>query len=49
MLNIHPPPNERLIRNYKKDDIESIKQALIMTNWDQLFLNKDAHQQVNIN
>ena len=28
--------------------MESIKQALILTNWDHLLLNKDVHQQVKI-
>ena len=47
LLNILPS-NERLRRNYKKADIESIKQVLILTNWYHLFLNKDVHQQAQI-
>ena len=42
------PPYERLVCDYNKVDIESIKRALTLTNWDHLFLNKDVHQQVKI-
>ena len=41
-------PYERLVWDYKKADIESIKRALILTNWDHLFLKKDVHQEVKI-
>ena len=34
---------ERLVWDYKKADIESIKQALILTNWDHPFPNKDVY------
>ena len=43
-----PLPYGRLVCDYKKTDIESIKQALILTNWHHLFLNKDVCQQVKI-
>ena len=47
LLNILPS-NERLVWNYKKADIESMKQVLILTNLYHLFLNKDVHQQAQI-
>ena len=40
----YPPLYERLVWDYKKVDIESIKEVPILTNWDHLFLNKDVHQ-----
>ena len=48
-LNVeHPLPSERFVWDYKKFNTESINQALILTNWDHLFLNKDVHQRVDI-
>ena len=44
----YPLPYERLVWDNKKADIESIKQTLILTNWDHPFLNKDVHHQVKI-
>ena len=44
----YPPPYEKLVWDYIKADIESIKQDFILTNWDHLFRNKDVHQQVKI-
>ena len=34
----YPLSYERLVWDYKKADIESIKQAVILTNWDHDFL-----------
>ena len=46
-LNVeYPPPYERLVWDYNKANTESIKQALMQINWQNLFLNKDVHQQV---
>ena len=46
-LNVeYPPPYERLVWDYDKANTESIKQAVIQINWQNLFLNKDVHQQV---
>ena len=42
----YPPPYERLVWDYNKANTESIKQALMQINWQNLFLNKDVHQQV---
>ena len=40
------PPYERLVWDYNKAKTESIKQAFMQINWQNLFLNKDVHQQV---
>ena len=42
----YPPPYEMLVWDYSKANTESIKQALMQINWQNLFLNKDVHQQV---
>ena len=42
----YPPLYERLAWDYNKANTESIKQALMQINWQNLFLNKDVHQQV---
>ena len=42
----YPPPYERLVWDFNKANTESIKQALTQINWQNLFLNKDVHQQV---
>ena len=43
-----PPPYERLIWHYNKSDIESIKKALDLVNWDFLFQNVGVNEQVDI-
>ena len=46
-LNVeYPPPYERLVWDYNKANTESLKQTLMQINWQNLFLNKDVHQQV---
>ena len=42
----YPSPYERLVWDYNKANTKSIKQALMQVNWQNLFLNKDVHQQV---
>ena len=37
---------ERLVWDYNKANTESIKQTTTQINWQNLFLNKDVHQQV---
>ena len=43
-----PPPYERHIWHYNKSDIESIKKALDLVNWDILFQNVNVNEQVDI-
>ena len=47
-LNIeYPLPYERLVRDYRKADINSIRKTL-KVNWEFLFQNKNVHEQVLI-
>ena len=44
----YPPPYQRFIWNYKRANVNSIKQALYQVNWSTILSNKDVHQQLNI-
>ena len=44
----YPPPYHHLVWDYKRANVNFIKQALYQVNWSSIFSNKDVHQQVNI-
>ena len=44
----YPPAYQCLVWDYKRANINSIKQALYQVNWSTILSNKDVHQQVNI-
>ena len=44
----YPPPYQRLIWDYKRASVNSIKQVLCLVNWSTILSYKDIHQQVNI-
>ena len=44
----YPPPYQRFIWNYKRANVNSIKQALYQVNWSTILSDKYVHQQVNI-
>ena len=44
----YPPPYERLVWEYRKENIESIKKSVEYVNWDTLFNNKAVNKQVSI-
>ena len=44
----YPPPYQRLVWDYKRANVNSIKQALYQVNSSTILFNKDVHQQVNI-
>ena len=47
-LNIkYPPPYQRLVRDYKRADAESIKRSIKVVNWETLFHDKTIHKQVS--
>ena len=43
--NCLPHSNERLVWNYKKNDVTAIRKALDLVNWDFTFLNETVHDQ----
>ena len=46
-LNIYyPPPYQRLIRDYKKADVKTIRKALDSVNWERLFDSKNINEQL---
>ena len=48
-LNIkYPPPYQRLVWDYKRANVESIKMSIELVNWETLFHNKTVHKQVSI-
>ena len=48
-LKIHyPPPYQRLVWNFKKANKDLIQNSLRLINWQNLFLNKNVHQQAKI-
>ena len=48
-LNIkYPPPYQRLVWDYKRANVESIKRSIELVNWETLFHNKTVHKQVSI-
>ena len=44
----YPLPSQRLAWDYKKANLNPIKQALYQMNWSIILSNKDVHQQVNV-
>ena len=48
-LNIeYLPPYERLIWDYNKVNVESIKKSIGSVNWKMMFINKSIHKQISI-
>ena len=45
---IYPPPYRRLVWDFKRANISSIRKAIKMVDWQFTFLNKDTHEQVSI-
>ena len=48
LINEYPTPYQRFVWDYKRANVNSIKQALYQVNWSTILSNKDIHQQVNI-
>ena len=48
LKNKYPPPYERLVWDYKKADINSIRKALKQVNWEFSFKKKNVYEQVLI-
>ena len=48
LITEYPPPYQHLVWDYKRANVNSIKQALYQVNWSTILSNKDVHQQVNI-
>ena len=44
----YPPSCQHLVWDYKRANVNSIKQALYQVNWSTILSNEDVHQQVNI-
>ena len=44
----YPPPYQRLVWNFEKANITSIRKVILIVNWDFLFFNKSVHEQVSI-
>ena len=44
----YPPPSRRLLWNFKRANISSIKRVIKMVDWRFMFLNKNVHEQVSI-
>ena len=38
----YPPPSQRLVWNYKKAVESSMRKALVLVNWEELFRNKNT-------
>ena len=47
-LKIEYPSYQRLVWNFKKADITSIRKAIFTVNWEFLFFDKSLHEQVSI-
>ena len=45
---IYPPPYRRLVWDFKRANISSIRKAIKMVDWQFTFLSKDTHEQVSI-
>ena len=43
---VFPPPYERLVWHYDRADENAIRQSIENINWERLFLNLNANQQV---
>ena len=44
----YPPPYKRLVWDFKRANISSIRKAIKMIDWQFMFLNKNTHEQVAI-
>ena len=44
----NPPPYQRLVWDYKKANVESIKRFIELVNWETLFHNKTVYKQESI-
>ena len=44
----YPPPHKRLVWDFKRANIPSIRKAIKMVDWRFMFLNKSVHDQVSI-
>ena len=44
----YPPPYQRLVWDYKRANVSSIKKALYQVNLSTILSNKNIHQQINI-
>ena len=44
----YPPPYQRLVWNFKKANIISIRKAILTVNWEFLLFNRSAHELVSI-
>ena len=44
----YPPPYQRLVWNFKKANITSIRKPILTLNWEFSFFNKRVHEQVSI-
>ena len=44
----YPPPYRRLVWDFKRANISSIRKAIKMADWQFMFLNKNTHEQVAI-
>ena len=45
---LYPSPYQRLLQNYKKDDVSKIQKTLKLVNWDRLLDNKNVDSEVLI-
>ena len=48
LITEYPPPYQRLVWDYKRANVNSIKETLYQRNWSTILCNKDVLQQVNI-
>ena len=44
----YPPPYRRLVWDFKRANISSIRKAIKMVDWQFMFSNKNTHEQVAI-
>ena len=45
---VHPPPYRRLVSDFKRISIDSIRKSIKTVDWHFMFLNKNVHEQVSI-
>ena len=48
LISEYLPPYQHLVWDYKRANVNSIKQVLYQVNWSAILSDKDVHQQVNI-
>ena len=44
----YPPYHDRLVRDYKNADSQSINEAIEIFNWEKLFQNKNIHDEIKL-